>query len=190
MQARIPEPWLSFLTEVDQVLSESVEVHCLGGFALTVLAGRPLVTADVDFIEIRPKSANEELIRIAGQDSQIARKHHLNFQRVSVADYPEDYEGRLIDITPKGFSKLRLMALEAHDIVLSKITRNSAKDRADVDYLDKNELLNWDLLKERFEKELRPNLLRDDHAVLTMKLWIEEFGARQGRKGKKSHGPL
>jgi hypothetical protein len=37
MPDRIPEPWLSFLRDLDQALRETVEVHCLGGFVLSVL---------------------------------------------------------------------------------------------------------------------------------------------------------
>src|SRR5262245_23839472 len=123
MRVRVPEPWLSFLREVDQALSGPVEVHCLGGFALSILHGLPRYTADIDFIEILPAAANSELIGIAGQDSEMGKRHKLSFQRVSVAEYPEDYGSRLIDITPKGFHKLGLKALEVHDIVLSKIAR-------------------------------------------------------------------
>jgi hypothetical protein len=55
MPDRIREPWLSFLRNLDQALKETVEVHCLGGFALGVLWGLPRPTGDVDFEEeLRP----------------------------------------------------------------------------------------------------------------------------------------
>jgi hypothetical protein len=31
-----PAPWHSFLTELDSQLDEEVNLHCIGGFALTV----------------------------------------------------------------------------------------------------------------------------------------------------------
>jgi hypothetical protein len=99
----------------------------------------------------------------------------LHFQRVSVADYPENYTSRLIDITPKDFRKLRLRVFEVHDIVLSKVARNSPKDRDDVKFLATRGRLNRDLLKERFENELRPHLQIKERGVLTMQLWLEEF---------------
>jgi len=33
----IPEPWQSFLSHIDAGLREDVELHCLGGFVVTVL---------------------------------------------------------------------------------------------------------------------------------------------------------
>ena len=69
MQLMIPEPWLSFLRDVDSALSRPVEVHCLGGFVLSVLWGLPRPTGDVDFIEIKPSGAVSELREIAGEEN-------------------------------------------------------------------------------------------------------------------------
>ncbi len=33
----IPEPWLSFLKELDGTLSDEFHFHCMGGFVVTVL---------------------------------------------------------------------------------------------------------------------------------------------------------
>jgi hypothetical protein len=175
MQVQIPEPWLRFLSEVDQAFGGPVEVHCLGGFVLMVLHGLPRPTGDVDFIEIRPDTANTELIRIAGEDSEIGKRYKLHFHRVSgVADYPEGYESRLIDITPRNFKKLQLKVFELHDIVLAKVARNAPRDRSDVEFLAKKGLLDKNLLRERFEKELRPNLITGEaRSVQTMELWLE-----------------
>src|SRR5574341_1445627 len=103
MPTRIRDPWLSFLQDVDQSLKQPVEVHCLGGFVLSVLHDLPRPTGDVDFIEVRPSTANDELLEIAGKGTALAERHHLCFHKVTVAEYPEDYEQRLIDITPEGF---------------------------------------------------------------------------------------
>jgi len=173
MQVQIPEPWISFLRDVDKALKEPVEVHCLGGFALSVLYGLPRPTGDVDFIVIEPATASTDLIEIAGEESEIGRRHSLHFHRASVAEYPEGYKARLTDITPKDFRKLRLSALEVHDIVLAKVARNSARDRADVEFLADKGVLNRNLLKERFENELRPYLQKEEPGVETMQLWLE-----------------
>ena len=60
MPTNVPEPWLSFLRDVGRTLEQSIEVHCLGGFVLTVLWGLPRPTGDVDFIEIEPSDAGSE----------------------------------------------------------------------------------------------------------------------------------
>jgi hypothetical protein len=54
MPVEIPEPWLSFLRDVDRALSRRIEVHCLGGFVLGVQWGFPRPTGDVDFVEVAP----------------------------------------------------------------------------------------------------------------------------------------
>jgi hypothetical protein len=43
-----PAQWKAFLQEVDQLLQSAVELHCLGGFDLSVLYDLPRPTADVD----------------------------------------------------------------------------------------------------------------------------------------------
>ena len=82
---------------------------------------------------------------------------------------------RLIDITPEGFHRLRLRALEVHDVVLAKLSRNSTRDRADVEFLAERGELNRRLLIERFEAELRPYLLDETRQARTLELWVEEF---------------
>ena len=179
MRDRIPEPWLKFLRDVDRTLQEAVEIHCLGGFVLSVLWGLPRPTGDVDFIEVRPQTAGEALLHVAGEGTDLAKKHHLHLQHVTVAEYPEGYEDRLIDITPAGFRRLRLRALEVHDVVLAKLSRNSPRDRADVEYLARKGVLDRRRLEERFEAELRPHLLNEKRERLTLELWLDEFFGEQ-----------
>ena len=181
MADRIKEPWLSFLRDVDRALKEAVEVHCLGAFVLSVLWGLPRPTGDIDVIEIRPHPAGEALLRIGGQGAALADEHKLHFQRVTVAEYPEGYEGRVLDITPSGFRRLRLKALEVHDVVLAKLSRNSPRDRADVEYLARKGVLDRRRLEERFETELRPYLLNEKRATLTLELWLAEFFGKEER---------
>src|SRR6266487_1311821 len=135
MPVKIPEPWHGFLRDVDQNLGQPTKVHCLGAFVLVVQWALPRATGDVDFIEIDPPAASEELLRIAGEGSDLDKRHHLKFHRVSIAEYPEGYVSRLVDITPRSFQRLRLLALEVHDLVLAKLGRFSPHDRADVAFL-------------------------------------------------------
>jgi hypothetical protein len=103
-RTRIPEPWWSFLREVDEALSTPVEVHYLGGFVLGVVWGLPRPTADVDVVEIRPSRSADELLRIAGDGSEISRKRGLHFQRVTIAECPPGYESRLTELAPMSSS--------------------------------------------------------------------------------------
>jgi hypothetical protein len=175
MPPKIPEPWLGFLHEVDRKLGRPAAVHCLGGFVLAVLWDLPRPTGDVDFIEVAPPEAASELLAIAGEGSESARRYKLHFHRATVAEYPEDYASRLEDLTPAGFKNLRLLALEVHDLVLAKLGRNSPRDRSDVKFLVDKGALDERLLQERFELELSPYVLDGARAKLTLELWVEEF---------------
>jgi uncharacterized nucleotidyltransferase DUF6036 len=180
MPGRISPPWLGFLKDVDHALDGPVEVHCLGGFVLAVLWGLPRPTGDVDFIEVKPSNGWQDLLGIAGEGSAIARKHNLHFQRVTIAEYPEGYASRLIDIVPRRFKRLRLRALEIHDLVLAKLGRNSARDRADVEFLIQKGVINQQTLQMRYRAELRPYVLNEDRHTMTLRLWMEEFFGKKG----------
>jgi hypothetical protein len=181
MRIRIPAPWSAFLRDVDRSLEKPVEVHCLGGFVLAVAWGLPRPTGDVDFVEIKPSEAGEGLLRIAGEGSDLARRYSIHFHRVTVAEYPEGYASRLIDLTPRGFRRLRLCAFEVHDLLLAKLGRNSARDRADVEFLVKKRIIDLLLLEERYEAELRPYVLDEDRHSGALRLWLDEFfGPKSG----------
>jgi len=181
MPGRIPEPWLGFLSDLDRALTEAVEVHCLGGFVLKVLWGLPRPTGDIDIIGVRPLAAREVLLSLAGEGTELAKNCDLHVQYVTIAEYPDGYESRLIDITPAGFRRLKLRALDVHDLVLAKLSRNSPRDRADVEFLVSKGVLVRRLLEDRFEAELRPNLLNEKRETLTFELWLAEFFGNERR---------
>jgi hypothetical protein len=95
---------------------------------------------------------------------------------VRVATPPKDYEERMVQLYPGMWQYLRLCALEVHDIALSKLERNSERDRHDVQQLARAGFLNPETLQERYHRELRPNLLaHETRHDLTLKLWLEAF---------------
>jgi hypothetical protein len=180
-RAQIREPWLGFFLRIDEALEGPVEIHCIGGFALSVLAGWPRPTGDVDIVSVLPVSAGEVLHRIAGQGSDLARTTRISLQMVSVADLPRDYSGRLLDVAPPECANLRIRIVEAHDLALSKLDRNLHRDREDVRYLAERSLIQAQVLKERFEREFRPYALNESRSALTLELWLDElFGESQG----------
>ncbi|MFL6312606.1 MAG: DUF6036 family nucleotidyltransferase [Terriglobales bacterium] len=168
-----PEPWHSFLIEVDALLTEEVYLRCLGGFVIKQLYGLPRVTSDVDTLEITPQDQRQLLVEKAGQGSELHQKHKIYLDIVTVCDHPDSYENRLTEMFPGVYNHLRLFALEVHDLVLAKLRRNNHRDREDVKFLAKKVPLDTKILKERYEKELRPYLANQAHDDLTMKLWIE-----------------
>ena len=169
----LPEPWKSFFSEIDESLEEEVALHCLGGFVLTMLYGLDRPTADVDVLPVGSNSATESLIGLAGQGSTLHKKYRVYLQVVGVAQVPVNYEERLTEMFPGTFSHLRLFALDPYDLALSKLERNTQRDRDDVKHLARTLSLDLKLLQERYHKELRPDLGNPDREDLTLKLWIE-----------------
>jgi len=169
------EPWASFLSEVDTMLDERVQIHCLGGFVVTVLHRVPRATRDIDYVEVIPREFGSRLEEIAGMESALAKRYGLYLQRVGVADLPEDYDTRLTDAFPGRFSRLQILALDVYDVILGKLTRNHRRDRDDVQALASMLGLSATVLRERYEREMRPWIPNAERHDLTIKLWVEEF---------------
>jgi hypothetical protein len=94
-------------------------------------------------------------------------------QHVAIVTVPEDYEDRLATMFPSAYRRLKLAGLEAHDLALSKLERNSARDREDVKFLAREGLLDLVVLESRYRAELRPYLAAPDRQDLTLRLWLE-----------------
>ena len=86
--------------------------------------------------------------------------------------YPEDYEERLTEMVPDAFRNLRLFALDPYDLALTKLRRNSQRDREDVLYLANAVPLDIGTLRARYQ-EMRPCLENPEREDSTLKLWIE-----------------
>jgi len=155
----LPSPWKEFLGELDGMLHERLELHCIGGFVFTYFYGIPRTTGDIDYYTAIP--ANLNLEEVAGQGSPLHTKHGVWLHRVAVVSLPEDYAGRLIDC------------------ILSKLERNTAKDRDDADYLFRSQNLDVQVLRDRYKNELRQNLIGNiDWHDGTLELWIDIFRAQ------------
>ncbi len=179
----LPPNWLNFLQEVDEHCPGRLTLHCLGGFVLVVAYGAPRLTGDLDYVAVIPQDEENFLEAFAGVDSDLARKHKFYLQRVGVADLPEDYDSRLTEILEGRFRHLRLWALDPYDLALSKLTRNSRKDREDVVFLITKLKLDPAILRERYQKELRPYLANEARHDLTLELWIEQAEETGGQPG-------
>jgi hypothetical protein len=146
-----------------------------GGFVVTQLYGVSRTTSDVDFLDAVP-NLRGRLTETGGKGSPLHRKHRVYLDAVTVATPPEDYEQRLIPMFPDAWNRLRLYALEAHDVALSKLERNLERDRDDVQRPAQAGYLTPEILRERYYKELRPNLLAHEaRHDLTLKLWLAAY---------------
>jgi hypothetical protein len=170
----LPKPWPDFLNEVDAQLSQEVNLHCIGGFVLAALYGIPRPTADLDYIQAVPREAADEVEKIAGRGSALCKKYLLFFQRVGIADLPEEYESRLQELK-LNLEKLKLWGLDPYDLLLSKVPRNSPKDQEDAKYLNSIMRLDFKRFQDRWQKEMAPWIPNRPRHNLTMELWKEYF---------------
>lgn len=169
---KLISPWAEFLEELDSLLPEPVELHCVGGFVVSTYFGLPRPTGDIDYISALPDHRVNDLQAHAGQASPLARRHKVFLQHVTVSSLPEDYEDRMVEMFSGRLKRLRLFAPKPYDLVLSKLERNSSKDREDVEYLVRSLRLNPKVLQERYKKELRPYLANEARHDLTLDLWL------------------
>jgi hypothetical protein len=177
----LPSPWRELLGELDEALSEPVELHCIGGFVIGLLYKFPRPTADVDYISAIPRDQIKELVRLAGRESRLARKHKVYLQHVAIATMTEDYESRLTEMFRGRFKKLKIFAPDPYDLALSKLERNSPKDQEDVEYLARTAPLRPEVLQERYERELRPNLMaRQSWHDGSLKMWLGAYFSKAG----------
>jgi len=114
-----------------------------------------------------------EIASRAGKGSPLHRRYRAYIDVVTVAEVPDDYASRLIDMDIQGLSRVRLLAFERHDLALAKLARNTDRDREDVLALARGPGLDATLLRTRYRDELRPTLARPDREDLTLALWIE-----------------
>lgn len=168
------EPWLSFLTGLDAQLTEPADFHCIGGFVVSQHYGFGRETADLDILTVIPRQAAARVVQLAGKGSALHRKHGVYIDSVGVVNYPVDYGRRLVRAFP-GWSKVRLWALEPHDLALTKLERSDDRDIRDVIFLAQAGLIRRDTLVSPFEAELEPYITGRTptwHRT-TLKMWID-----------------
>ena len=179
----IPEPWLSFLQELDGTLSDEFHFHCMGGFVVTVLYGFSRTTSDFDVLAVVTQDKRlSALVEFGGEGSALHKNYGVYLDCVTVAQVPDSYNERLTEMFPGTFKYLRLFALDPYDLSLSKLERNQQVDRDDVKHLARAVPLDLAVLQERYYKELRPYLGVPDREDLTLKLWIEAIEEERSKK--------
>lgn len=176
MRSKPDQPYLEFLNAIDQKIGIPVELHCLGGFVVSQFYGMLRNTQDVDVLSMLPWDASASLQSLAGQGSDLYLKYKLYIEFVMVAAYPENYEERLQPMFPHCWKWLHIKALDAHDLALTKLERNSIRDRADIRYLAQTGKIQKETLRRLYYDEYRIYTTgRVESHDLTLKLWLEEF---------------
>ncbi len=181
---RLRDPWRGFLTELDALLPGAVTLHCLGGFVLVHLYGVARATNDIDFIALDTEADVTETVRLllkhGGRGSPLHTRHRVYLQYPAIALYPEAYRTRLVPLDVPGLSGLRLEALEAHDLILSKLDRFHLVDREDITHLARTTPLDSEVLRQRYGEELRPYALQPERLDTTLEFALEMIAEVQG----------
>ncbi len=181
MQQALPEPWRAFLAALDRAVPGEVQLHCLGGFVMTTLYGMPgrprrrCVCRDALGGDQVPGG-------LGGRGRPFTRTHRVYLDFVTVATCPNNYEARIAEMFAGAFSNLRLFALDAYDLALAKLERNSQRDREDVFYLADRVPLDIAVLRQRYWKELRLYLGNPAREDLTLDLWVEAIEERRASR--------
>ena len=105
----LQEPWRTFFEALDQELSGPCDLHCFGGFVLAEHHGVARSTIDVDVVDVRGADV-ADIARRAGRGSQLHLRYRAYVDVVTVAEIPDDYESRLIDMDVDGLRKKKKMA--------------------------------------------------------------------------------
>lgn len=168
------EPWRSFLADLDALLDQPADLHCIGGFAIGQYFGFARETADLDVLGIAPLPMRAVITAAAGKGSPLHRKHRVFVDQVAITNFPENYESRLERTWPV-WKRLRLWIPEPHDLALTKLERSNERDIRDVMFLAQAELINREMLVARFESEIRPYLTGPTPTwhETTLNMWIE-----------------
>jgi Nucleotidyltransferase of unknown function (DUF6036) len=174
------EPWRSFLSDVDALLDQPTDLYCIGGFAISQYFGFARETADLDVLSVAPQPMRDAIGSAAGKGSTLHTKHRVFIDQVGVANFPDDYEGRLERAWPV-WKNLRLWIPEPHDLALTKLERSNERDIRDVMFLARAGLIDQATLIQRFESEMEPYLTGPTptwHRT-TLNMWIEAYWAEQ-----------
>jgi len=163
-------PWGPFLREIDEKLAEAIQLQCLGGFVVTKYYGQGRETSDIDCIA----RIGSKPIDFAGAGSDLHKKYRVFLQYVTIVTPPCDYAGRLRRMFPEApWKHLKLFALDATDLALSKLERNLDRDREDFQLLFRAGSIDLAVLERRYYQELRPYLLGNlDWHDKTLSLWL------------------
>jgi hypothetical protein len=120
------------------------------------------------------------MMELGVRGGPLHQKHRIYLDRVTVATVPGNYEERLVQMFPGAYQNLHLMALDPYDLALSKLERNSQKDRDDVRFLARSIPFDLDVFQARYTAELRWQLGVPERADLTLKLWLEAIREDKG----------
>jgi hypothetical protein len=167
---------LRFLKAVEAQLEpdQELELYLGGGAALILAYDGELATVDVDFIG--PKTGRLlELSKLMGKGSEVHAQTELYFDVVPPGLFPSDmgWRRRAIPVELREVQRIRLRALEVHDLIISKLKRFAEKDRRDVRALCNRPDVDVETLRSRY-REARLLLDLDERERMDLNFQVVE----------------
>jgi len=140
---------LRFLSAVDVNLVEPTELILIGGAAAAIAYDVTRATRDID-----TWSALEGDILKAVEVARAQSCLDIPVEHAAVADAPWRFEDRLLRLDISGWSRLRVLVPERHDLVLMKCVRGYEHDLEIAASIEQTQGLDLDTLLTRFLDEM------------------------------------
>ena len=177
----LPEPWFSFLKELDQIAGETTRIPCHWWFrdhaalcAITQHHGSARTIGDLDVIDVAPIASRNRLLAAGGKGSELSKKFRVYLDFVGVVQVPYEYEDRLTPIFEDLFEHLHLQVMDPYDIALCKLKRDIDRDFQDMLFLARSTPFDLAVFEKRYRTELRPYLFGSvSEADLTFERWLQ-----------------
>ncbi len=183
MPPEIPQPWRGFLKDLDRAVAAPTTLHCLDGFVVAIQYGLERPTADIDVLSVSSSLGVNELTELGGRGSKLHLAHGVYLDFVVLTVEPADYEQRVTEMFAGRLERLRLMALDPYDLALTKLDRNSPKDREDFRHLARSVPLSMEKLRTRYSEAMAPYVWPepDRKLRLTLDFWIADVEEERAR---------
>jgi hypothetical protein len=151
MQTFPPEDLIRFLEAVDRNLVANATITVIGGGAAAIGYGVDTATQDIDTFGDIGVDRHDLVAACAAAAAET--KLRVPLGPAGVADVPWEYESRRIAVLPH-LSRLHVLVLERHDLVLSKLVRGYQNDMAHIAQLHALAPLDFATLLSRYLNEM------------------------------------
>jgi Nucleotidyltransferase of unknown function (DUF6036) len=176
-----PSELVAFLDAVDAHLEARVERILIGGGAASLAYGIQNATKDLD--TFTGSGASEAMLQRAVERAQATTGLDIPLGPAGVADAPYEFESRLVPVlAERGWKRLKLFALERHDLALSKIVRGVQGDIEHVVAIHRLQPLDFDTLIERYIHEMKHVVARRESLRSTLLWCIDELFGELARE--------
>ncbi|HUU02391.1 MAG TPA: DUF6036 family nucleotidyltransferase [Myxococcota bacterium] len=171
MKKYSPAELKTFLEAIDRNLENDFTMIIIGGCAAALAYKVDRHSLDIDTINDTSEIS---------QACQVARKEtglNVPVGAAGIADPPCDYEDRLQPLKIDGIKRLQIFVPEKHDLALMKIVRGDEHDIETIAEIAGNVGLDYEILVNRFQKEMGQAIGRPETLKLKFLVVIERvFG--------------